>query len=111
MLDDDSGGKARARSARGTGGGLERAVWEREMRRLGVATRVLLVVLLVLAVRVVGSGLNTAAAVSLVIVCGLLAAASLLTRQGRRLEPPAAHRRGGTLVFEGEPVQKSGERK
>ena len=54
MLDDDSGGKARARSASGTGGGLERVVWEREMRRLGVATRVLLVVLLVLAVRVVG---------------------------------------------------------
>jgi hypothetical protein len=92
VLNDDNGGNARARGAVGRGGELERVVWEREMRRLGVGIRVLLVVLLALAVRVVVSGLNVAATLSLVIVCGLLVAASLLTRQGRRLEPPARSR-------------------
>ncbi|HEX3519452.1 MAG TPA: hypothetical protein VHT29_10510 [Solirubrobacteraceae bacterium] len=66
----------------------ERAAWERVMRRLRVCTAFLGAVLLALAARVVVSGVTFAAALSGVIVLALLVASLLLTRHGRRLEPP-----------------------
>lgn len=66
---------------------MQRATWEREMRRLSIGRRVLLVVLLAVAARVIASGLNFASGLSLAIVVALFAASLLLTRQGRRLEP------------------------
>jgi hypothetical protein len=57
------------------------------MRRLSIGRRVLLVVLLVLAARVIVSGLNFASGLSLAIVAALFVVSLLLTAQGRRLEP------------------------
>lgn len=69
------------------GAELERAVWERVMRRLRVSTRLLSAVLLALVARAIGSGLGFAVELSATIVAFLLLVALLLTRQGRRLEP------------------------
>lgn len=57
------------------------------MRRLRFGTRVLTVVLLALAARVVVSGVNFAIGLSGAIVAVLLLASILLMRQGRQLEP------------------------
>jgi hypothetical protein len=65
----------------------QRAIWEREMRRLSIGRRVLVVVLLALAARVIVSGLNFASGLSLAIAAALFVASLLLTRQARRLEP------------------------
>ena len=73
--------------------GLDRAAWEREMRRLIVSNRVLSAVLVAVTVRMVVSGLTLASGVTVVIVAILLVASLLLTRQGHRLEPPPAPRR------------------
>lgn len=89
-FDAAAGGDARRRPSRsqaGTRDQLRRSAWEREMRRLGVIVRVLAAVLLALAARVLVSGINAVIGVTGGIVAGLLVAALLLTRQGRRLEP------------------------
>ena len=57
------------------------------MRRLRLATWVLVVVLLALIARSLILGLTVAAELSGPVVAGLLVAAVLLTRQGRRIEP------------------------
>ena len=66
---------------------VRRALWEREMRRLRLTTWVLAAVLLALIARSLILGLTVAAELSGPIVAGLLLAAVLLTRQGRRIEP------------------------
>lgn len=73
--------------------GLDRAAWEREMRRLIVSNRVLSAVLVAVTVRMVVSGLTLASGFTVLIVAILLVASLLLTRQGHRLEPPPAPRR------------------
>jgi hypothetical protein len=67
--------------------GLDRAAWEREMRRLVVSNRVLSAVLLAVTVRMIVSGLTFASGFVVAIVAILLVASLLLTRQGHRLEP------------------------
>jgi hypothetical protein len=67
---------------------LERAVWERVMKRLRVSTRVLSLVLIALLIRMTASGPSVAAEVAGAIVAGLLLASVLLTRQGHQIEPP-----------------------
>ncbi len=76
----------------------QRAIWEREMRRLNIGRRVLLAVLLAVGARVILSGLNVASGLSLTIVAALLLASLRLSRQGRRLEssqPLVVERTGG----------------
>jgi hypothetical protein len=63
-------------------------VWEREMRRLGVSTRVLAAVLLALIARILVSGLTLAGGVAAMVCAALTLASLLLTRYGRRHEPP-----------------------
>jgi hypothetical protein len=65
---------------------MQRATWEREMRRLSIGRRVLLVVLVALGARVAVSGLNAAGVLSLAIVAALLVVSLVLSRQGHRLE-------------------------
>lgn len=74
-------------STRASAGRPDRAVWEREMRRLRTGNRLLLAVLLALAVRVMIAGLTFATGLSFAIVGGLLLMSLLLTRHGRRVEP------------------------
>jgi Flp pilus assembly protein protease CpaA len=73
--------------------GLDRAAWEREMRRLIVSNRLLSAVLLAVTVRMIVSGLTLASGFTVAIIAVLLLASLLLTRQGHRLEPPPAPRR------------------
>src|SRR5450759_1035168 len=68
----------------------QRAIWEREMRRLSIGRRVLFAVLLALGARVIVSGLNFASGLSLAVVAALFVASLVLTRQGRRLQPSQA---------------------
>jgi hypothetical protein len=87
-LDAAAGARGRpSRSQARTRDQLRRSAWEREMRRLRVIVRLLAVVLLALAARMVVSGINAVIGVTGGIVAGLLVAALLLTREGRRLEP------------------------
>jgi Flp pilus assembly protein protease CpaA len=73
--------------------GLDRATWEREMRRLIVSNRLLSAVLVAVTVRMVVSGLTFASGFTVAIVAILLVASLLLTRHGHRLEPPPTSRR------------------
>jgi hypothetical protein len=63
-------------------------MWEHEMRRLRLASRVLVAVAVAVAVRVIVSGLTVTTGLSLVVIGLLLGAVRLLIRQGRRLQPP-----------------------
>jgi hypothetical protein len=74
---------------------LEPATWERIMRRLRVLTGVLSAVLLALGVRMIVFGPKVVTAATSAIIAVLLVAALLLTRQGRRLEPPPIRDRKG----------------
>jgi ABC-type transport system involved in cytochrome bd biosynthesis fused ATPase/permease subunit len=65
------------------------------MRRLRFGTRVLTVVLLALAARVLAFGVNFAIGLSGAMVAVLLLASILLPRQGRQLEPRIAPTRRG----------------
>ena len=92
-------------SARGVGGAgaassgalsrteLERVVWEREMRRLRVGSRVLVVVLVALIARGIVSGVNPVLAFTAAVIVGLLIACLRLAHQGRELEPSACAER------------------
>jgi hypothetical protein len=73
--------------------GLDRAAWEREMRRLIVSNRLLSAVLVAVTVRMIVSGLTLASGFTVAIIAVLLLASLLLTRQGHRLEPPPPPRR------------------
>jgi Flp pilus assembly protein protease CpaA len=73
--------------------GLDRAAWEREMRRLIMSNRLLSAVLLAVTVRMIVSGLTLTTGFTVVIIAILLVASLLLTRQGHRLEPPPTPRR------------------
>jgi hypothetical protein len=66
---------------------LERAVWERVMKRLRISTRMLSAILLALLARVIVSGLSVATELSAAIITPLLLGSVLLTRHGHRLEP------------------------
>jgi hypothetical protein len=66
---------------------LERAVWERVMRRLHVINRLLTAVLLALGVRMIVSGLSFASGLAAAIIAVLLVASLALTSHGRQLEP------------------------
>ncbi|MGZ6617251.1 MAG: hypothetical protein ACXVFQ_22860 [Solirubrobacteraceae bacterium] len=66
---------------------VDRVVWERAMRQLGMCTRLLAAVLVALGARLVISGPTPVSAVAATIIAGLLLAALLLTRQGRRHQP------------------------
>jgi hypothetical protein len=77
----------RPASVAGASTGLDRAVWEREMRRLRSGSRLLLMVLIALGVRVIVAGLTVVIGLTLAIIGVLFLASLLLTRQGRRLEP------------------------
>jgi hypothetical protein len=67
---------------------LERAIWDREMRRLRMATRLLSAVLLALVARMIISGPRFATELSAAIITLILLATLCLTRRGRRLRPP-----------------------
>jgi hypothetical protein len=67
---------------------LERAVWERVMRRLRVGSGLLAAVLLALVARMIISGVTLTLGVSATIIVVLLAASLMMTAHGRRLEPP-----------------------
>ena len=95
-LDDAAGRDERghpSHSHAGSPAQLERAVWEREMKRLRLSARLLGAVLVALGVRVVVSGINVTIAVTAGIVTGLLVLCLVFTRQGRRLEPTSPHDR------------------
>jgi hypothetical protein len=62
-------------------------MWEREMRRLRFAARLLATVAGALLLRIAVSGLTFATGFSLALVTVLLIGALLLHRQGRRIEP------------------------
>jgi hypothetical protein len=69
---------------------LQRAVWELQMKRLRVITRVLAAVVLALGARAIADGLSPAIAVTMAILIMLLAASLGLARQGRMLEPSSS---------------------
>jgi hypothetical protein len=62
-------------------------MWEREMRRVRFATRLLATVAGALLLRIAVAGLTFVTGFSLAIVIVLLIGALLLHRQGRRIEP------------------------
>jgi hypothetical protein len=72
---------------------LERAVWEREMRRLRVSVRLLTAILLALATRSIAAGITPTLGLTGAIVAVLLISSLVLTNHGRRLEPPASPER------------------
>ncbi len=65
----------------------QHAVWEREMRRLGLSTRLLAVVLLAVLARIAIGGLTAVNGVAAGVSGSLTLASLLLTRYGRRREP------------------------
>ena len=79
---------ARSRPAAvGSGARVKREMWEREMRRVRFATRLLATVAGALLLRIAVSGLTLVTGFSLAVVVVLLIGALLLHRQGRRIEP------------------------
>ncbi len=68
------------------------AIWEREMRRLSVITRLLGTVLLALGARMLVTGPTLSSAVTAGVTVILLLAAILLTRRGRKLKPASSLR-------------------
>jgi hypothetical protein len=76
---------------------LEPATWERIMRRLRVLSGLLGAALLALGVRLIVFGPATVTAATTAIIAVLLVAALLLTRHGRRLEPPSIRDRKGSV--------------
>jgi len=71
------------------------AVYERAMRRLRVAIRLLTVVLLALVARSVSDGPNLAGVITGTMIALLLTASIGLRRQGRRMRPDDARQSGG----------------
>jgi 4-amino-4-deoxy-L-arabinose transferase-like glycosyltransferase len=67
---------------------LRHAIWEREMKRLGVVTRLLAAVLLALVARILIFGSTVTTGLTATVIAALTLASLLLTRYGRRHEPP-----------------------
>jgi hypothetical protein len=65
----------------------QHAVWEREMRRLGVSTRLFAVILAAVVARILISGLTVTSGIVAAVTALLTLASLLLTRYGRRHEP------------------------
>jgi hypothetical protein len=65
----------------------QHAVWEREMRRLGVSTRLFAVVLAAVVARILISGLTVTSGIVAAITALLTLVSMLLTRYGHRHEP------------------------
>jgi hypothetical protein len=65
----------------------QQAVWEREMRRLGVSTRLFAVVLAAVVARILISGLTVTSGIVAAITALLTLVSMLLTRYGHRHEP------------------------
>ncbi len=72
---------------------LERAVWEREMRRLRITVRLLTAILLALAARAIVGGINPTLGLTCAVVAVVLVASLLLTNYGRALEPDESDER------------------
>jgi hypothetical protein len=65
----------------------QHAVWEREMRRLGVGTRLFVIILAAIVARILISGLTVSSGIVAAVSALLTLASLLLTRYGRRREP------------------------
>lgn len=68
---------------------LKHAIWEREMRRLVVITRLLAAVVLALVVRILILGPTLTTVLTATVIAVLTVASLLLTRYGHRHEPPS----------------------
>ncbi len=66
---------------------LARPAWERQMKRLRMATRLLGAVLVALIARLIGTGATTPFGVSIVLIAVLFVAAVWLTHVGHGIEP------------------------
>jgi hypothetical protein len=66
---------------------LDRAVWEREMRRLRTAARALGAILIALLARAVTAGLTATLDITAIVIGTLLLAALWLRRHGQSLQP------------------------
>ncbi len=65
----------------------QHAVWEREMRRLGLSTRLFAVVLAAIVARILISGLTVTSGIVAAVSALLTLVSLLLTRYGHRHEP------------------------
>jgi hypothetical protein len=65
----------------------QHAIWEREMRRLRVTSRVLAAALLAVVARIIIAGLTLTSGLTATVIAALTVASSLLTRHGHRHEP------------------------
>lgn len=70
----------------------EHDIWEREMRRLSVSTRLLAVVLAAIVARILVSGLTVVSGIAATLIASLTFAALLLARYVGRHEPVAPAR-------------------
>jgi hypothetical protein len=68
---------------------IDRAVWERAMRQLSACTRLLATGLVALGARLVIAGPTPVTVLSTAILALLFLASLLLTRRGRRYQPPS----------------------